>query len=110
MNVTDIVKNRGDNGKMASTTFNIKSFNDMEETGYEGGGMRRKLWWRKTATINKLSATLKYISAGARERRWKSGRRGGGGGDRDAEESEDGAGSDDSRDAGAETGDAQVGK
>ena len=40
------------------------------------------------AAINHLSATLKYILATARERRWKSGRRGRGGGDRDVAESE----------------------
>ena len=78
------------------------------ETGYEGGGRRREPWRRQTAARNQLSATLKEISAVARERRWKSGRRGGGGGDKDAEESEDWAGRDGSRDAGTETGDAQV--
>ena len=46
----------------------------------------------------------------ARDRRYKSGRRGGGGGERDAEESEDGSGRDVSRDAGTETDDAQVGE
>ena len=35
---------------------------------------------------------MKEFSAAARERRWKSGRRGGGGGERDAEESEYGEG------------------
>ena len=57
-----------------------------------------------------LSATLKDISETSRERRWKSGRRGGGGGDRYAEESEYWAGSYGSQDAGMETGDAQVGE
>ena len=46
----------------------------------------------------------------ARYRRWKSGRRGGGRKDRDTEDSEYGTGSDVSRYAGTETGDAQVGK
>ena len=44
----------------------------------------------------------------ARERRWKSGRRGGGRGDRGADESDNGAGSDESWDSGKETADAQV--
>ena len=55
-------------------------------------------------------ATLKDISAAARERRWRYVRRGGGGGDRDAYESEYGAGSDGYWYAGTETGDSQVGK
>ena len=46
--------------------------------------------------------------AAARERRRKSGRRGVGGGDMGADESEDGAGSDGSWGAGTETGDAQM--
>ena len=47
----------------------------------------------------------------ARERHCKYGRRGkGGGGDRDADGSDDGAGRDGSWYAGMETGDAQVGK
>ena len=44
----------------------------------------------------------------ARDRRYKSGRRGGGGGERDAEESEDGSGSDGYWDDRTETGDAKV--
>ena len=80
------------------------------EKGYEGGGRLQDPWWRQMAAINKLSATLKEISAAAREKRWESGRRGGGGGDRDADVSEDGAGSDGSRDAGTETSDAHVGE
>ena len=48
--------------------------------------------------------------AAARERCWKSGKRGGVGGDRDAEELEDEAGIDGYWDSGMETGDAQVGK
>ena len=56
-----------------------------------------------------MSATLKEISDAARERRWKSGRRDGGRGDRDVEESVDGAGRNGSRDAGAKTGEFQVG-
>ena len=68
-------------------------------------------WWMKTVAINRLSPTLKDISASARERRWKSGRRGGGrGGDRDTEESEDEAGSDGSWGARMDIGDAQVGE
>ena len=80
------------------------------ETGYKGRGRRRDLWCRQTAAIHQLSATLKEILATAWERCWKSGRIGGGGGDRDTEESEYGAGSDGSRDAGTETGDTQVGE
>ena len=81
-----------------------------KEKGYEGGGRRREPWWRQTVAINQLSATLTDISAAARKRRWKYGRRGGGRGDRDAEESEEGAGRDRSRDDRKETGDAQVGE
>ena len=56
-----------------------------------------------------LSATLKDISAAAKEQRWKSGRRGEiGGGDRDVKESEYGASCDGSKSSGTETGDAQV--
>ena len=80
------------------------------ETGYKGGGRRRETWWRQTAAIKQLSATLKYILVAARERCWKPVRRGGGGGDRDAEESEYGSRINGSRDAGTETGDAQVGE
>ena len=80
------------------------------ETGYKGGGRHREPWWRQTAAINQLSATLKWILEAARERRWKSGRRGGRGGDRDTEESEDGAGRYGSRDSGIEKGGAQVGE
>ena len=40
-------------------------------------------WWRQTRSRKELSATLKEILADTRERRWKSGRCGdGGGGDR----------------------------
>ena len=59
------------------------------EIGYEGRGRLQEPWWRKTAARKQLSATLKNISAEARERRWNSGRRAGGGGDRDIDESED---------------------
>ena len=45
-----------------------------KETGYEGGGGRRKLCLRKTAARKHLSATLEDILAAARERRWESGR------------------------------------
>ena len=83
------------------------------DTGYKGWGGGR-IWvpcWRQTASIKQLSATLKYILAETRERRWKSGRCGeGGGGDRDAEKSENGAGRNGSRGAGKETGNAQVGE
>ena len=58
-----------------------------------------------------LSARLKDILAAARERRCKSSRHGrGGGGDIDTEESEVGAESNGSQDAGMETDDAQVGE
>ena len=63
------------------------------------------------AVRNQLSARLKEILVAERETRWKYGRRsGGGGGDRDAEEYADGAGSNGSWDAGTDTGDAQVGE
>ena len=52
----------------------------------------------------------KEILVAARERRWKSGRSGGGGGDRDTDESWDGEGGDGYWDDGKETGDAQVGE
>ena len=81
------------------------------DTGYNGGGRRRVPWWRQKASRKQLSYTTKEISVVARERRWESGRRGGGvGGDRDAEESEDEAGSDRYRYAGTETGDTPVGE
>ena len=80
------------------------------ETGYKGGVRRREPWWRQTAATKYLSATLKDILEAARERRWKSGRRGWRGGDRDAEDLEDGAGRDGSQDSGTDTGDAQVGE
>ena len=58
------------------------------DTGCEGGGRSRELWWRKTVARKQMSAMLKEISMAARERRWKYGRRGrGGGGDSAAEES-----------------------
>ena len=57
-----------------------------------------------------LSTTLKEIFSAARERRWKSGRRGGGGGDRVVAELESNAGIDGDRYDGTETGDAQVGE
>ena len=57
------------------------------ETGYEGGGRLKESWWRQMAARKQLIATLKEILMAARERCWKSGRRGKiGGGDRDAEE------------------------
>ena len=63
------------------------------KTGYAGGRRRREPWWRQTAARKQLDATLKEILVAARERRWKSGRCGEGGGDRDTDESEYGAGS-----------------
>ena len=57
------------------------------DMGYTGGGRRREPWWRQTAARKQLSATLKDISAAARERRCKSGRCGkSGGGYRDTYE------------------------
>ena len=75
-----------------------------------GGGRRREPWWSQTASRKQLRATLKDILAEAMDRCWESGRRGRGGGYRDAEESEYGSRSDGYRDAGTETGDAQVGE
>ena len=40
------------------------------ETGYEGGGRRRELWWRQTAAQNQLSATLEDILAAAKAQNW----------------------------------------
>ena len=81
------------------------------ETCYEGGGRLQELWWRQTASRNQLSATLKDILAAARERRWKPVRDGkSGGGDRNADESEDGEERDGYRYAGTETGDTQLKK
>ena len=48
------------------------------ETSYKGGGRCREPWWRQTADRKYLSARLKEIPEAARERRWKSGRHGGG--------------------------------
>ena len=62
------------------------------------------------AARKQLSATLKDISAEARERRWKYGRRSGDEGDREVAESESYACSDGSWDAGKGKGDAQVGE
>ena len=39
---------------------------------YEGRGRRREPWWRQTAALKHLSATLEDISAVARARRWES--------------------------------------
>ena len=65
----------------------------------------------QTAAIKQLSATLKYILAAARERCCNSGRHGkSGGGDRGAEESEDGAGRNGSQYSETETGDTEVSK
>ena len=62
------------------------------------------------AVRKQLSDTLKEISAAAKERRWKSVKRDGGGGDMDVEESVYGAGSNGYQGAGTETVDVQVGK
>ena len=53
---------------------------------------------------------LKEILEAARERRWKSDRRGGGGGDREVAELDTVSGSDGYWYAGMETGDTQVGE
>ena len=80
-------------------------------TGFGGVGRCREPWWKKTSARMQLSATLKYILSTAKERRWKSGRRGERiEVDREAEDSEDGAGSDESWYSGTETGDVQVGE
>ena len=81
-----------------------------KETGYKGGRRLREPCWRQTTTRKQPSDTLKDILAAARDRRWKSGRRGGGEGNRNTSESEDGAGRNGSWDAGTETGDTKVGK
>ena len=53
------------------------------ETGYEGGGRRRELWWRKLADHKQMRFILEDILAAARARRHESGRNGeGGGGDK----------------------------
>ena len=80
------------------------------ETSYKGGGRRRYPKWRQKASRKQLSCTLKEILASAMEQRWKSGRFGGRGQYREAEESEDEAGNNGSWDAGTETGEAQVGE
>ena len=36
------------------------------EMGYEGGGMRRDTWWRKTAAWKQMRATLENILVAAR--------------------------------------------
>ena len=78
------------------------------ETGYEGRGRRREPWWRQTEARTQLSAKLKDLLAASRERLCKFGRRSGGGGEMDVEESEDGVGGNGSWYAGTETGDSQV--
>ena len=77
-----------------------------KETGYEGGRRRQKPWWRQTAASKQLIATLKDILPAARERRWKSGRHGGGRRDREVADSESDAGRNGPWDAGTDTGDA----
>ena len=63
----------------------------VRETGYEGRGRRRTPWWRQTAADAQLRATLKEISADARERRRReSGRRGGRGDQQGADNGERG--------------------
>ena len=57
-----------------------------------------------------LGEMLNYILVAAKALRWKSVRRGNGGGGREVAESDSDAGSDVPRYAGTETGDAQVGK
>ena len=80
-------------------------------TGYVGVGRLRDPWYWQRAAIKQLIAKLKEISEMARDRSWKSDRCGkSGGADRNAEESDNGAGSDWSRYSGTETGDAQVGE
>ena len=80
------------------------------KTFYERGGKHQDLWWRQSAARKQLSDTLKDILVAARERRWKSDRCGGGGGDREVAESESGVGSNGPHDAGTEKGDSQVGE
>ena len=71
------------------------------------GGLREPLW-RQTASRKQLTATLKYILAEARERRWKYGRRDGDGGVRELAELESDAGINGPRYDGTETSDVQV--
>ena len=81
------------------------------ETGFEGVGRRREIFWRKMVATNQLSDTLRYIFFEAMEQRWGYGRRGKTvGRDRDIEESEDGSVSNEYWYAGRETGDAHLGK
>ena len=82
----------------------------LSSTGYERGGRCGETWWLQTAARKNLISMLKDILAAARELCWKSGRRGRGGGDREAEESETDVGRYGYWDAGMELGDAQVGK
>ena len=77
---------------------------------YKGGGRSREPWWQKTVARKQLSATIKDIFEAAWERRWKYGRHGRSGANRDVEESEDGAWSDGYQDSGTETSDAKVGE
>ena len=72
-------------------------------------GRRRYPWWKKKTARKQLSAKLKEILTAARERRWKSGRRGGSRGDREKVELEYDAMSDGHRYAWTDTGDAWVG-
>ena len=81
-----------------------------KDTCYEVGGRRREPWWRQRTARTQMSATLKEILASARDWYWKSGRRDRGGDDRDAAESEDGAGRNGYRGAGTDTGGSQLGK
>ena len=76
------------------------------ETGYEGGGRHRDLWWRQTVAWKQLSVNLEDILAATRARRWEYGRCDEGGGDREVEESD--TVSNGTRYAGTEIGDAQV--
>ena len=79
-----------------------------KETGYEGGGRRQDLWWRKMAARKQLSEMLEEVLATARARRWESGRRGEGRGDREAAES--GSGRDGTQYAETDKGDSRMGE
>ena len=81
-----------------------------KETCNDGGRRRCLPWWQETAERKHLSATLKYILAATRDRRWKSGRRGKGGIGREVAEAEYDSERDGNRYAGTETCESQVGK
>ena len=73
------------------------------DTGYEVERRLQEPCWRQTAARKQLSAMFKEILVAAREWRWKSGRRDGGGGYRNIEESDDCAGSNVSQYFGTDT-------